>query len=152
MRVRLTTAAGSSNEILLRAVPNLAALYSQSGDGLGPALAFHSDGSPITDQSPAAPGETIILFATGMGDVNPSLAEGLAPSGSNLVATPPQVTIGGNTAFAEIRFAGLAPDFPGVYQLNVVVPPGAATNPAAQVRVFQGYGQTHPKITLAIRR
>jgi len=66
------------------------------------------------------------------------LTEGLAPSGSNLAATPPQVTMGGNTAFAEVRFAGLAPGFPGVYQLNVVVPQGAA--------------RTRPRITIAIRR
>ena len=47
--------------------------------------------------------------------------------------------------------AGAAPGFPGVYQINIVIPPGATTSAGSNVRIFQGYAQTHPKVTIPIR-
>jgi uncharacterized protein (TIGR03437 family) len=73
-----------------------------------------------------APGALLIVYATGLGAVNQTIDDAAA-SGSVLttVNTPPVVTIGGITA--QIQFAGLAPQFPGVNQLNVIVPANAPT-------------------------
>jgi uncharacterized protein (TIGR03437 family) len=70
---------------------------------------------------PAAPGETLEIFGTGLGPTTPAVAAG------QLVATPAPVsnlsqlkaTIGGQTA--AVQYAGIVS--PGEYQINVVVPP-----------------------------
>jgi uncharacterized protein (TIGR03118 family) len=66
--------------------------------------------STSVPSSPAAPGETILLFGTGFG---PAL------SGQAALPVPPTVVIDGFAA--NVTFAGMIS--PGLYQLNVVVPP-----------------------------
>ena len=74
--------------------------------------------------APAAPGETIVLYATGLGVVTPALVPGVVPTDALPVVAPTQVTIAG--APATLSFAGLVPGTAGVYQLNVQVPSDAA--------------------------
>ncbi|MGH9784693.1 MAG: hypothetical protein ACRD88_10945, partial [Terriglobia bacterium] len=61
-------------------------IFTYSGDGRGPGLVFHSDFSPVTDDSPARPGETLIAYVTGLGTVDNPVATGavsaFAASGS----------------------------------------------------------------------
>ncbi|OFW10056.1 MAG: hypothetical protein A3G20_03565 [Acidobacteria bacterium RIFCSPLOWO2_12_FULL_59_11] len=47
---------------------------SQTGDG--PGMIFHTDYTPVTDESPAVPGETLIAFATGLGTVDQPVTTG----------------------------------------------------------------------------
>jgi uncharacterized protein (TIGR03437 family) len=80
---------------------------------------------------PARPGETIVLYGVGFGPVESLNAPGQAiPAGviarglSRLVANP--VFRFGPTQ-AELSYAGLAPNFVGLYQFNVIVPAGLAS-------------------------
>jgi uncharacterized protein (TIGR03437 family) len=94
-----------------------AALVVDSGgrvDYLGPAALFA--GSPLT--RPAKPGETVVLYATGLGPTTPSVQAGQAYSGSAPTLDPVIVSIGGSRA--QVAYSGLVG--PGLYQLNVVVP------------------------------
>jgi minor extracellular serine protease Vpr len=78
----------------------------------------------ITAANPARGGQTVELFANGLGPVTNQPASG-DPAPSSVLAetkTLPTITIGGQTA--AVAFSGLAPGFPGLYQVNVVVPPG----------------------------
>jgi uncharacterized protein (TIGR03437 family) len=96
---------------------------------------------------PARPGDVIILYATGLGAVTPAVQSGQA-SLDELRRTVgmPLVTIGGLSA--QVPFSGLTPQFPGVNQLNVVIP--ANVTPAANVPLqIQLNGITH-QATLAI--
>jgi hypothetical protein len=68
----------------------------------------------------------MILLATGLGATSPAATTGGAGRSSapfNEVAAPFDVFVGGNRA--TVSWAGLAPGFAGVYQINVVVPAGA---------------------------
>jgi uncharacterized protein (TIGR03437 family) len=68
--------------------------------------------------SPAKAGETIVLYGTGFGQTNPTIASGqIVTAPATCVATP-TVTFGG--APATVAFAGLVSA--GVYQFNVTVP------------------------------
>jgi uncharacterized protein (TIGR03437 family) len=98
---------------------------------------------------PAAPGSLVIVYATGLGAVNPPLADGAAP-GSVLTSanTPPVVMIGGVSA--PVLFAGLQPQFPGVYQLNITIPTNAPTGSAVPIQIQVG-GVTSPAtFTIAV--
>ena len=98
---------------------------------------------------PAAPGSLLIVYATGLGAVNQSIDDGAA-AGSVLtsVNTPPQVLIGGISA--QVEFAGLTPQFPGVNQLNIIVPANAPTGNAVPIQIQVG-GITSPAtFTIAV--
>jgi uncharacterized protein (TIGR03437 family) len=84
--------------------------------------------------TPAAPGETITIFGTGFGPTNPAITNGAIVAAPQAVVTAPTVTIGGVTA--TVVYAGLVSA--GVYQLNVVVPPGAAAGNAPIVATVGG--------------
>jgi uncharacterized protein (TIGR03437 family) len=81
------------------------------------------DFSLNSSSNPAKVGSTLIAYLTGAGDVTPKPADGAA-AGSDPVSTASGVTatIGGKTA--TVSFAGLAPNFVGLWQANIVVPAG----------------------------
>lgn len=79
-----------------------------------------SDWSRVTPENPAAPGEVIVIYATGF-TTWPRIPNGFpAP-----LMNPPEcrgaaVRIGGRAA--RVLFCGLAPGFVGLNQLNIEVP------------------------------
>jgi uncharacterized protein (TIGR03437 family) len=76
----------------------------------------------ITTANPAVRGQTVLLYANGLGAVaNPPASGTPAGSNSTTLATP-TVSIGGQNA--QVTFSGLAPTLPGLYQLNATVPTG----------------------------
>jgi uncharacterized protein (TIGR03437 family) len=96
----------------------------------GPAVALNQDGSLNSASQPASLGSVISLWATGTGQTLPSSVDGqAAPVGTLLrVKLPVTVSIGGQDA--EIQFAGAAPGFAGLTQINVRVPANAAPGSA----------------------
>ncbi len=81
-------------------------------------VATHLNGSLIAPSTPAAPGETIVLYANGFGPTNVPVTPGSVTQ-SGTLSPLPTVTIGAQPA--TVTFAGLVS--PGEYQFNVVVPP-----------------------------
>ena len=79
------------------------------------------------------PGDTISIFAAGLGAVSPPLPAGTAAPLTPLsrTLTTPAVSIAGQSA--EVRFSGLAPLFAGLYQIDAVIPTGLASGPAEVV-------------------
>lgn len=90
------------------------------------ALAVHaSDGALVGPDDPAAPGEVLVLYVTGLGPLSIQLEDGFGAPDSPLAYTvdPFQVLVDGENS--EVFFSGLAPGFDGVYQINFRVPPDA---------------------------
>ncbi len=85
---------------------------------------LHADGSLVTANSPALPGEFVSLYMTGLGAVLGEIGPGQpAPVAPPLaVRARVRVTIG-NLEVAP-SFAGLAPGFAGLYQVNIQIPAG----------------------------
>ncbi|NDJ09921.1 MAG: hypothetical protein EBY17_01815 [Acidobacteriia bacterium] len=93
---------------------------------------------------PAKVGDVLIVYGTGLGKLDSNPATG-ANSLDKLrtVVTTPVVLIGGQPA--KVAFAGLSPQFVGVYQLNLVVPQvGAGSAVPIQIQIG---GQTSPATT-----
>ncbi len=76
----------------------------------------------ISAQNPAAPGDTVVVFATGLGAVSNPPPAGEPASLEALSPTPvfATATVAGRPAI--VTFSGLAPGFVGLYQVNLVVP------------------------------
>jgi uncharacterized protein (TIGR03437 family) len=86
------------------------------------AAAVNQDGSINSTDHAAAPGSAIAVYATGLGAVNPPVATGAQASTGSLSAVIAAVTatVGGQPA--RVLFAGLAPGYVGLYQVNVLLP------------------------------
>jgi len=91
--------------------------------------------------APAHPGDLLTVYATGLGAVTPSIQSG-NNSLDQLRTTvlTPTVLIG--NVPATLLFSGLNPSFPGIYQLNILVPQ-VPTNNSVPIQV-QMNGVTSP--------
>ena len=104
--------------------------------------AEHAGGTPvgpatIANATPAEPGETIALFATGFGSTL---------SSSEALAVTPSIVIDG--IVADVTFAGLVG--PGLYQINVHVPLNVSLGQDVLVVGLSGNFETQPNAFLTI--
>jgi len=81
-----------------------------------------ADGTLNAAQTPARPGQYVTAYLTGQGTVNPAAPTGdVAPSDPfSFPVGAVQVKIGGKPA--TLQFAGLAPGFIGLMQMNILIP------------------------------
>ena len=122
---------------------------SQSGTGQGVVL----DGlNNLVDSSHAVKaGEAVVIYATGLGATSPAVATGQAAPAVPplaLVTTPVKVTIGG--VEAAVEFAGLAPGFVGLHQVNARVPAGVTPGNSVALVLTQN-GVASNTVTIAVR-
>ncbi|MGA2193678.1 MAG: hypothetical protein ABSH40_00275 [Bryobacteraceae bacterium] len=120
----------TNNGVLSNAVPvyvnqTAPGVLTANQNGLGYADALRPDYSIVTAANPAVIGETIAVYLTGLGAVSPPIADG-APGP---ITTYSEVAAGSVTAAiggvaATVTYAGLAPGYSGLYQLNITIPSG----------------------------
>jgi uncharacterized protein (TIGR03437 family) len=82
----------------------------------------YADGSLNSAEHPAGPGQYITIYLTGQGAVSPLVETGAAAPADPFAipAAPVTVKIGGK--LATVPFAGLAPGFAGLLQMNLEIP------------------------------
>jgi uncharacterized protein (TIGR03437 family) len=95
---------------------------------------FASDGAYVLNTSigaslglnsrPAKPGDVIIAYGVGFGDVTPSILPGVIVQQSNALVNP--VTFSFGSTNATTSYSGLAGSFVGLYEFYITVPPGLA--------------------------
>jgi uncharacterized protein (TIGR03437 family) len=94
----------------------------------GIAAALDGNNAIVTTSNPVKRGQVVQLYMNGLGPVNGGPASGEFASTTTLTPTKgalPTVSIGGQQA--QVLFSGLAPSFPGLYQVNAIVPAGIST-------------------------
>ena len=94
----------------------------ESAPGIFGGAIQHANGSAVSASFPAKIGETIVIYSSGLGPVDSKLEAGQPSPRSPLarVTIPVTAEVGGISVVPD--FAGLAPDFVGLYQVNVKVP------------------------------
>jgi uncharacterized protein (TIGR03437 family) len=92
----------------------------------------HTDGIP---SQPAKPGDFVSIYATGLGPVSIEVPSGSPASLQvlNTLKAPVDVIVGDQTA--EVSFAGLAPGFTGLYQVNARIPASASAGDDISVQI-----------------
>jgi uncharacterized protein (TIGR03437 family) len=103
------------------------------------AALFHTvDAALVTPDYPADRDETLVLYASGLGPVNPSLAAGQAAADNPLSETTDgiEVTIGGRAY--PVLDSYLAPNFVGLYAIIIYVPGNRVTGVSLPVVVSVG--------------
>ena len=114
------------------------------------AAAFHSaEGTLVSTDSPASPGETLMFYGIGFGPLTNGDVAGKIASGLTQLLTPVDFQFGGISA--QVTYAGLAPDLVGIYQFNVVVPPAVPSGDVA-LNVLLGGTAIAQTLTIPIQQ
>jgi uncharacterized protein (TIGR03437 family) len=120
---------GGSDIRTVRVKDGTPGIYTNPPGGVGYVIAQHIQDlsyATITPQNPAGPGETILMYLTGLGDVDPPVPDGV-PAPSTLVSRAviqPVVVIDGVQVTPS--FAGLTPTIVALYVITVAIPPKIA--------------------------
>jgi adhesin/invasin len=125
-------------------------VFTVNEQGTGQGVIFKHDGVTLAQAgTPANQGETVVIYCTGLGAVTPAVPDGAPAPASPLSNTvnPATVTIGGQNA--TVAFSGLTPGYPGLYQVNAVVPNGVSG--AAVPVVVTVAEQPSPSVTMAVQ-
>jgi uncharacterized protein (TIGR03437 family) len=99
-------------------------------------LATKLNASVVTPQNPARAGDYVILYATGLGETRPKIAPGQIPKTAAVLANMAAFGVflnGEPVDRANILYAGLAPGFAGLYQINLKLPDNAPRNPEIRI-------------------
>lgn len=75
---------------------------------------------PNVSSRPAKPGESMVIYGIGFGDVTPSIAAGEIVTQPNQLSGNLQILFGQTQG--QFTYSGLAPNLIGLYQFNVTVP------------------------------
>lgn len=118
------------------------------------AVAVNQDGSfpwPITAGLPSRPvraGETLTIYCVGLGQTTPAAVSGAAGPLDPFALVETKVFLGGAFGGVEIvpLFAGLAPNFVGLYQVNITIPPEAPKGAAVPLRISTGGVQSNATV------
>lgn len=105
---------------------------------------------------PARAGDTLVMYAIGLGPTSPTVANGTAaPSNPLAVIAPTPVLQFGKTSISESDstaplFVGLTPGFVGLYQINVTIPATVEKGPNVPVFLNMGGNVFSNTVELAI--
>lgn len=147
----------ASASVMIQIGPSTPGIFSIP-PGAGYAIAINPDGSlaapsgsiPGYPAHAAKIGDALIVLATGLGAVDAPLANGAASADKlRRVVNTPGVFIGGQAA--QVAFAGLSPQFPGVNQLNLTVPDVTAGN-SLPIQLEVAGTRTTDQVIMAVMR
>jgi len=130
--------------------PTAPGIFAKNQQGSGQGAILNTQFVLVDASAPAAAGDVVQVFATGLGATNPPVASGAAAPGApplaQVVATV-TATIGGQPA--QVQFAGLAPTYVGLYQVNVQIPGGLP--PGTATLVLSAGRTTSNTVTLVLK-
>ncbi len=135
------------------------AIFTLPGTGVGPAVAVNNDDGSLAQPEgsvqgvaaePVKRGRALIIYGNGLGAVDIPVQDGHdSLDALRRATTTPAVLVGG--VEAQVIFAGLSPQFPGVNQINIVVPDNTPTGSAVPLQVRLGGITTSDQVTIAVR-
>src|SRR5258708_37370894 len=123
----------------VKAAPRVPVFFPpRTWDEITPAAVTHANGAMVTQSNPAKAGETLVVYVNGLGAVSPGVSDGAAAPTSPLSKVVDQNVLveiqdqNGNFYSTTLVFAGLAPTFAGLYQINFPMPSGSNAVPSGQ--------------------
>ena len=118
--LRLVYNSAKSNAIPIRIAISAPGIFAISSGGFGPGIVqnfISASSEPINSSAaPAAPGQTLVIWGTGLGPV--TFPDNVAPTAGNVAAV--SVTIGGQPA--AVSYSGRSPCCSGVDQIVATLP------------------------------
>jgi uncharacterized protein (TIGR03437 family) len=149
-RMQVEARSQLSREVELRVADSAPALFTLNASGFGQGAVLNQNGTVNGPTNPAARGEAIVIYGTGLGQTNPPSVTGrVATQVATPLAIPVRVSIGGLDS--TVLYAGPAPGLiSGAAQVNALVPAEAPTG-TVQVGVQAGSAVSQANVTVSIR-
>ena len=129
-----------------QASPSSTLNLAPSSPGIFAGWITHADNTAVAAANPAVVGETVTIYATGLGQASSTVPTGEVPTGSVTTANTPIVTIDG--VGAPVQSSVLATCCVGVNQVKVMVPSGIRPATTVPVVITQG-GQQSNTVNMA---
>lgn len=144
-QMTLRTPGGISDNFNFSISPAAPSVFRSGAAGTQTGLATITradNGELVTPTNPVHPGDSIIIWATGLGRTNPPIDAGQpAPSDPLPSAViQPTVLLGG--VALDIQYAGLVPGAVGLYQINASVPRSVPLGLSMPLLINQGGNST----------
>jgi uncharacterized protein (TIGR03437 family) len=140
-RLRLLTNGKAGPEVEIEIAESSPGLFQMSTSAV---IATRPDGSLITPESPAVPGEVLVIYAAGLGATQPAITGLIIPHAAASISARSQFAVLLNDVPLpddHILYAGLTPGFAGLYQINCILPVDTPPDPEIRLRLP---GQTSP--------
>jgi uncharacterized protein (TIGR03437 family) len=115
------------------------------------AIGLHLDGTLLTPASPGRPGEIVTLFATGLGTTVPRTPYGEIPRTAAPIIDIASFSVlldGSAIGRERILYAGVAPGFGGLYQINLRLPDQFARAPEVRLQMGQVLSKAEVRLPL----
>lgn len=130
------------NFTILPAAPKVFLSGVAGSDSNVPTVFRASNGQLVTLSNPVHPGDTLVIYLTGMGRTFPEVDDGVPAPTSPLAwaSIPPNVELAGVSL--PVLYAGLTPEQIGVYQINVAVPHWVSKGFSQPLQITQGSEST----------
>ena len=169
--VQVFNSAGESEVRTIAITPQSPAIFTANQSGAGQAVIVFGNTATIVgpvrpgvDWRPAKAGDVITIYANGLGAVSPPINDGwnscdqsiCKPDLSNLTlrftTVRPIIKIGNVTVPDNlIQFSGLAPQFAGLYQINLTIPTGITPANAVPVVIQMGPNASPTNVSIALQ-
>lgn len=132
VQITVSNAAGTSNAYAITVLPTKPGLLAPPAfvvNGKQYVVATVDNGATFilpaganvgAPSRPAKPGETVTMYGVGFGPVDPAINAGTLVTQLNKLTSSFQLLFGSTPG--QLSYYGLAPNFTGLYQFNVVVP------------------------------
>jgi uncharacterized protein (TIGR03437 family) len=149
------TTAGSSQPSSVQIAPVAPGILQTNGQAIAinnadGTIAAAPGSVPGLTTHAATAGDVLILYATGLGAVTPTVANGAASTDQlRKTNVTPTVMIGG--VQAQVLFSGLTPQFTGVNQVNIVVPSGITPGNNVPIQIMANSILTSNQVIIAIK-
>jgi uncharacterized protein (TIGR03437 family) len=124
IQVRNTNTTTASALVSVSTQPTSPGVYTFDQSGFGAAKAINQDGKLNSVLTPARAGEVVTIYASGLGAVVPAIPAGQAGPTNPLSVVSQTVAASIGGVPAPVTFAGLAPGYAGIYQVNIMIPAG----------------------------
>ncbi len=111
-----------------------------TGGGSGQAAALNQDGTPNSPQTPARQGTVLTFFATGGGRSEGDPPKPVLPVAVRVAGLP-----------VDIEYAGAAPGFPGLLQINIRLPAGLVPTGVLPLELLVGGVSSQPGVLIAMQ-
>lgn len=125
-------------------------IFSLDQTGAGPGAVLHPDFALVNAANPARKGETVLVFLTGLGATSPAVPDGTAAGANPLSRATASVVALVSGVPADVSFAGLAPGFPGLYQLNIRIPTNLINTGALPLAIQTG-DSFHDQVDIVVQ-